>query len=179
MKNIEHKFMTKIAAASAEDCWLWLGYRDKRGRGIMRAFGKPMYASRVSYILTHGSIPEGLYVLHKCDNPSCVNPNHLFLGSQQDNMQDMANKKRSTLGDRNPTRLYPERVPRGEKHHWHNNQRQWGEDNPNAKLTQCTVDAVRQMYASGAGGYIKLGNLFGINQWTVRDIVKGRRWRRS
>ncbi len=82
-------------------CWHWLKGKKGNGRngyGSMSINGKHMVASRISYELHKGPITEGLYVLHTCDNPICVNPNHLYLGTNQQNMNDMKNRGRSQKG---------------------------------------------------------------------------------
>src|SRR6266850_5299378 len=86
-----------IKVQKSETCWVWLGKHDERGRGhIYVEDGCLEFASKVSWILHFGSIPTGINVLHKCDNPSCVRPDHLFLGTQKVNMLDMALKRRSS-----------------------------------------------------------------------------------
>ena len=76
------------------DCWEFLGYRDKAGYGIIRYGRKQLHASRVSYELANGPFSENLLVCHKCDNPPCINPEHLFLGTHKDNMLDSLRKGR-------------------------------------------------------------------------------------
>ena len=89
---------------SGDGCWLWTGAIDHKGYGRI-GMGAPsrfvMRAHRATWELTFGPIPEGLCVLHKCDNPPCVRPSHLFLGTISDNSQDMAAKGRSAI-QRNP-----------------------------------------------------------------------------
>jgi hypothetical protein len=88
------------------DCWIWIGGRDFRvGKHYGRYRGRA--AHRVAWELTRGPIPEGLQVLHRCDNPPCVKPSHLFLGTNQDNIRDMIGKGRG--GDRKHA-LIPEQV---------------------------------------------------------------------
>lgn len=78
-----------------DDCWLWTGSTDKDGYGWFWVDGKTATAHRFSYALHNdGAIPDGLYVCHSCDNPPCVNPDHLWLGTNQDNMDDCARKGR-------------------------------------------------------------------------------------
>lgn len=77
------------------NCWLWSGGTNERGYGkISDDNRRPAYAHRISWEMTNGPIPEGLYVCHHCDNPRCVNPSHLFLGTQKDNLRDMSTKGR-------------------------------------------------------------------------------------
>jgi hypothetical protein len=99
------------------DCWLWQGPTVGRGYGKVGFRGKTARAHRVMWELANGEIPAGLYVCHKCDIPSCINPDHLFLGTADENNKDMAQKGRSASGARNARVLYPEKYPRGDQHY--------------------------------------------------------------
>jgi len=80
----------------SKECWEWTGFRNKQGYGRFGIAGSQcVNAHRVSWTIANGPIPDGQFVCHKCDNPSCVNPEHLFVGSRQDNIDDMMIKKRS------------------------------------------------------------------------------------
>ena len=78
-----------------DGCWEWVGSRQQRGDGNLRAAGRDYLAHRVSWEIAHGPIPAGMLICHHCDNPPCVRPDHLFLGTQADNIRDMFNKGRS------------------------------------------------------------------------------------
>lgn len=87
------KFWKKVSKID-NGCWVWLGSKDKNGYGVVRRNNKTYFAHRYSFYLENNYFPSKLYVLHKCDNTACVNPNHLFLGTQKDNMDDMKSKGR-------------------------------------------------------------------------------------
>lgn len=90
---IKEHFLSKIEPEPNSGCWLWTGYCQRYG--FFKWNGKQTHAHRVSYEIHCGKIPTGMEVCHKCDVPSCVNPDHLFLGSHDDNMKDMVRKGRS------------------------------------------------------------------------------------
>ena len=102
-KSIQERFWLKVDRSG--DCWIWMACRNgstpEHSYGRFRINGQTFHAHRIAWELTKGTIPEGLRVLHRCDNPPCCNPRHLFLGSQADNMQDCATKNRTTRGSRN------------------------------------------------------------------------------
>lgn len=104
MPTLSERFHSRYDIQDQTDCWIWNGALSDTGYGAIQLGVKNTgYAHRVSWELVNGPIPGGLFVCHKCDTPACVNPAHLFLGSHLKNMQDMASKKRSMLGEKNNT----------------------------------------------------------------------------
>ena len=89
------RFWEKVDKKDVHECWNWKASLNSNGYGQINIDRKPVTASRVAYELAFGHIEDGKFVLHKCDNPKCVNPHHLFLGSHADNMSDMAKKGRA------------------------------------------------------------------------------------
>jgi hypothetical protein len=132
-------------------CWPWTAGCFNDGYGQVRVYGRPTRAHRLAWELYRGVIPDGLMVCHTCDNHRCVNPRHLFLGTAQDNMDDMKRKGR----DR---RRY---MDGGGKHH--------------TKLTAADVVEIRKLHRSGIPAF-RIAELFGVGAIHVRDIVAGRRW---
>jgi len=152
---IEVRFWKSVK--KTKTCWNWTGY-TREGYGAIGYHGKQPSVHRVSWEIHYGPIPEGLYVCHKCDNPLCVNPRHLFLGTHQDNMQDMMAK------GRNGAITHPEKAPRGER-------------NGMAKLTKDLVLEIRSRYAVGEISQRALGEEYGVDQGLICGIVNRRGWK--
>jgi hypothetical protein len=96
-KTAFERWRDKVDMKGPDDCWEWLAYKDKYSYGQININKKPKFAHRYAYECFKNNeqpIPSNLYVCHHCDNPSCVNPNHLFLGTAKDNTQDMLKKGR-------------------------------------------------------------------------------------
>lgn len=98
MQSFSSRFWSKV---TKQTCWEWTNHKSTFGYGVFWLDGKNRYAHRVSWEIENGDIPVGMFVLHKCDNPPCVNPKHLFLGSRQDNEDDKYSKGRGIAGARN------------------------------------------------------------------------------
>ena len=165
--NWQKRFWPKVQ--KTDGCWPWTAKKDCHGYGHfwLGKFGnsrKEGRAHRISWMLQFGDISDGLCVLHKCDNPGCVRPDHLFLGSRRDNVADMVTKGRQARGDRSGSRLHPEKIPRGS-------------NNGQAKLTEKSVCEARKRYASGNYSYRQLAAEFKMNFSTVRKAVVGKTWK--
>lgn len=129
--TLDQKFWAKVSKSN--DCWEWQGSINNAGYGQITVGGKCQTAHRFAWQLHHGAVPAEIYVCHKCDNRKCVNPDHLFLGSQSDNMQDRRQKGRQNIA-------------KGGKHH-------------SAKLTDDQVSKIRQLPASE---YITAAEEYGV-----------------
>lgn len=101
-QSAEQRFAAQHMPVSESGCWLWIGSINAHGYGGMRANEKTYAAHRYSWERKFGAIPAGAHVCHKCDTPSCVNPDHLFLGSNRDNVADRENKGRGPQAERHP-----------------------------------------------------------------------------
>lgn len=88
------RFMEKVSPEPNTGCWLWSGSSCDKGYGMFNLNGKTVRAHRLSYEIHNGKIAEGMHILHKCDNPCCVNPEHLSVGTNHDNVKDKLSKRR-------------------------------------------------------------------------------------
>lgn len=141
------RFLSKVK--KTDTCWVWVACRDKHGYGRFGLGGRVIRAYRASWILHNGPIPEGAHVLHKCDNPPCVRPDHLYLGTHKDNMRDMRVRKRAS----------------GPK----------GTNNYNCRLTPKAAIDIYQRYV--AGEQMKtLADEYGVTPPAVHSICWGRTW---
>lgn len=141
-------------------CWLWVGaVTGPHLRGTIWDGKKRIPAPRASLILNGTPVPNGMCVCHKCDNPSCVNPKHLFIGSHSDNMEDMSKKGRAK---NNAIMGRYDRLARGER-------------SPRSKLTKEQVMALRSDSASGVSRR-ELSKKYGISITSVRGIIKRIYW---
>lgn len=164
--------------SKTDTCWLWIGKTDANGYGKLRINNQIVGAHRYSYMIHKGDIAEGLFVCHQCDNPSCVNPDHLFLGTAQDNNADRTRKGRSAKGDKSGSRLHPEKVFRGPNHPWRKGNKHYhqGAKNGRAKLTEQDVRNIRQLWAGGGCTKVGLGEQFGVSDTVIHNIIRRKSW---
>lgn len=145
--DIEKRFWDKVI--KHDGCWEWIGAKCSKGYGNIRYNKKIESAHRLSWRLNIGEIPNGLHVLHKCDNPECTNPSHLFLGTNAENVKDRDKKGR-----------YVKMV---------------GESNGLSKLTNEQVREIRSL--AGIKTVRILGEMFKINPVTAHNIIKRKTWK--
>lgn len=161
--SLLEQFLSLVNISQDPDaCWIWIGAKNKGEYGKLgrKIDGKRKFfcASKVSYLLFRGQIPQGIFVCHNCpgrDNPSCVNPKHLWLGSHSDNMKDAY--KKGTIVNRLPP------VPRGS-------------ENYAAKLNEDQVIEIRKMYQSGRFTQYQLADQYGVCQRTICLITRREKW---
>jgi hypothetical protein len=151
--SLEQRFWKKVDKRSEDECWLWTGAKNKKGYGSIGAggrHGKYTLAHRVSYQLANNDLTDADYVLHSCDNPSCVNPKHLRKGTCSENIKEAYDKGRKTP----PINF--------------------GEDNSQSKLN---IKQVRFIKANPQLGHKAIADMFGLSPNCIRSVRIGRTWK--
>nr|WP_087475466.1 HNH endonuclease signature motif containing protein [Nitrospira cf. moscoviensis SBR1015] len=174
-RPIKERFESFIMPVTECGCWLWTGGSSTRGYGQFRMLGRGWRAHRAAWTIYRGPIPDGLHVLHKCDVTSCVNPDHLFLGTPLDNARDKESKGRGNQprGLRNGRYTKPWATCRGDRHPARiNPEIRQGEKNGRAKLTASDIIAIR----TSPLGNRPLGRIYGVSHTNIRRIKIGKLW---
>lgn len=150
-QSITSRFWSKVDKRNSDECWEWTGARASNGYGNFAIHsGDFEKVHRMSWMIEHGPIPDGLCVCHECDNRACVNPDHLWLGTIRDNNQDAVNKGR--------TRVV------------------FGSDNQKAKLNETDVRRIRQLLSEGYT-HRKIAAEYGVTHPLIGQISRGKIWR--
>lgn len=149
------RFFDKVRRT--DNCWEWRGQRMAQGYGVFGIGRKYFKAHRISWTIHNGPIPARLWVLHRCDNPQCSNPAHLFLGTHADNMRDMAAKKRGFSGGNGG-------FVRGERH-------------GSAKLKATQIPEIRNLYGARSFNLRELSEKYHVSITQIRDIIRRTKWK--
>ncbi len=149
--SADERFYAHVDRGGDEDCWLWKAYRNSDGYGVMRRGQRTEHAHRVAWEIASGPVPNGIHVLHHCDNPPCVNPAHLFLGTHQENMDDMYAKGRSYARE--------------------------GEGNSRAVLSEADVLCIRNAHKNGSATTSDLARQYGVGLSTMSGVVRRITWK--
>lgn len=152
-EHLARRLANGVVINAATGCWEWQRTRNNAGYGTLTIAGRARYAHRLAFELAGGEIGVGEVVLHSCDNPACLNPEHLRAGTQSDNMKDCSRKGRA-------------RIP---------SPRMIGESNGAARLTTLDVRAIRNRLASGHSQEL-IASAFRVSQSTISAIARGRAW---
>ena len=150
MKRSTNDYFWARCEKKENGCWVWVGATLPDGYGILSFKGKSHRAHRLSYSLAVWEIPVGVSVCHKCDNPACINPDHLFLGTQADNVHDCVRKGR-----------------RASKK---------GTNNGRSKLSEKDVKRIRKIFAEGKKNKTEISKLFGVSDTLIGLIVRRKSW---
>lgn len=154
---IEERFWKKVIKKTTFECWEWNAAKNPNGYGLIGLGSKKdglIKAHRASWIIKFGNIPNNMCVLHKCDNPKCVNPEHLFLGNQLDNVCDCISKKRHSQP---PVRF--------------------GEKNNKSKLSKADVIEIKKIFNSSNISQRKFAKKYNVSHGTIGAILRNKTWK--
>jgi hypothetical protein len=157
--TLNERFWSKVDKTG--DCWIWKGTKTRAGYGVKIINHKAYYVHRLMWGSLNGEIPNGMEICHRCDNPPCIRPEHLFLGSQADNTRDAIKKGRLD---------------------------NYGEKNGMAKLTSAQVREIKRVYVHSPRGQTShgkknsqayLASLYDVTRYAIRAIVNGKTWKKE
>lgn len=173
------RFRSHVMAAGPDECWPFVGTMDRDGYGHFSMRGKAPCAHRVAFTIAFGPIPEGKVVCHRCDNPPCCNPAHLWAGTIAENNSDKRAKGREPMGDDHWSRHRPENLARGLRNGKYTKPEKTprGESHGSVKISAADVLEIQRLYAAGGISQQKLADRFGVRQAHVSRIVLGRVWK--
>lgn len=162
------RFWEKVEKLGTEaGCWIWTSALNESGYGMFGKGGRAIRAHRIMWEIHNGAIPNGLFVLHTCDVPCCVAIGHLFLGTNQDNVDDMMKKGRHRSPDWGKnSEILREKACRGEAH-------------KDAKFTEQEVLEIVAIYRRGGVTQRALGKMYGVNHTTIGGMIRGTSWRKT
>lgn len=181
-------------SGGANACWPWTGAKNPQGYGNFRLRSRQLRSNRIAWVIANGDIPAGIWALHHCDNTCCCNPSHLFLGTSQDNHDDMMRKNRHAHGATHGTRTKPGALRSGDQHHWklrpwlikrgteswsakHPERMARGEDHGMRKLTEKQVLEIRHLYQLKSHSLLELSKMFHTSKGNVVFITQDKTWR--
>lgn len=192
-KTALERFNDSYIVDQKTGCWIWQKTKDAPGYGIFYFENHFIHAHRWIYQHLNGEMPKNIFACHKCDNPPCVNPEHIFAGTHADNMRDMKKKGRecsperksaimkekAARGDKNGSRTHIEKIKRGPDHHSHLRPElvQKGEEASGAKLTEEKAIQIILLYKTGIFLQRELAERFGLKDRSISDITTGKTWR--
>lgn len=141
------RFWSRVDRRHPDECWEWQAGKFSTGYGQFWADGGTVYCHRIAFALSNGEIPEGMHILHKCDNRACCNPSHLVVGTHADNMADMVAKGRNVRGERSPL----------------------------TSMRESDIIDIRRRYANGET-QVALAREYGVRQGSISRIVRRTVW---
>lgn len=176
--SLKEHLLDKTEIKTDNECWLYIGTQDKDGYGQLKHKGKQFRTHRIAYEIYIGPIPDGMFICHHCDNPPCVNPKHLFLGTPKDNLMDASKKGR--LFPRPKTKKKMSIAKTGSKNSFYNKKHLIKTKRALSlacgKLTTEQVNEIRKLSKSGISGKY-LAELFCISQGAISLIVNNKTYR--
>lgn len=148
LENVKEKIQRSIVIDQTSGCWLWQKAKEAFGYGVIRADNKRYLAHRLSYKVYNGKLDDKLLVLHKCDVPACINPDHLYMGTYKNNMEDCVRRGRFASRDRKP----------------------------NAKLKSTDIQTIKNLYFAEKLTHKEIAHVYKVSIRLIGDVVNEKRW---